>query len=192
MDGNRDTVVDGPLLFFNENTGDVNNRDSYRFSFFVNDQKNLQSPAITNIVPLGGQTGIVTLTTPVEISFNTLMMSSTLRSGGSILSSGTESVAHKLINLKSSQESPLGYWLTNKDLDTGALDGVVDVTIAEIQHSPFLEALSYNAQVGSGVKDIYQNCFKPSTGPGCEANWENPSCCFGVATGTLNENGDCN
>ncbi|MDD3778020.1 MAG: Ig-like domain-containing protein [Patescibacteria group bacterium] len=192
LDGNRDTVVDGPLLFFNENTGDVNNRDSYRFSFFVNDQKNLQSPAITNIVPLGGQTGIVTLTTPVEISFNTLMMSSTLRSGGSILSSGTESVAHKLINLKSSQESPLGYWLTNKDLDTGALDGVVDVTIAEIQHSPFLEALSYNAQVGSGVKDIYQNCFKPSAGPGCEANWENPSCCFGVATGTLNENGDCN
>lgn len=192
LDGNRDTAVDGPLSFFNENTGNVDNRDSYRFSFFINDQKNLQSPAISNITPVSGQTGIVTLTTPVEISFNTLMMSNTLRSGGTILSNGTESVVHKLINLKSSQESPLGYWLTSRDLDTGVLDGVADITVAEIQHSPFLEALSYNAQVGSGVKDIYQNCFKPSAGPGCEANWENPSCCFGVATGTLNESGDCN
>jgi hypothetical protein len=191
LDGNRDTVADGPLAFFNENDGNTSNRDSYKFSFFVSDQKELSSPKITNISPLGGQAGVLTLTNPVEITFNTLMMSSTLRSGGALMPSGVESVEHKLVNLKSSQESPLGYWVTSSDIDSNPLDGVADITTAEIKHSPFLEALSYSAQVGSGVKDIYQNCFKPSSGPGCEASWENPSCCFGVATGVLDESGNC-
>jgi len=45
-------------------------------------------------------------------------------------------------------------------------DGIVDISNAFIKHSKFYESTSYRSQVGSGVKDIYQNCFKPSAGPG--------------------------
>ncbi|HZJ41555.1 MAG TPA: pilin [Patescibacteria group bacterium] len=191
LDGNKDTVADGPISFFNENTGDINNKDSYRFSFFVNNQKEISSPQITAVTPSGGQADILNLTNPVEITFNTLMMSSTLRSGSLLMASGLESENHKLINLMSSSVTPLGYWVNSNDVDSNPVDGISDITISEIKHSPFLEAISYSAQVGSGVKDVYQNCFKPSAGPGCQADWENPSCCFGIATSLLDETGNC-
>ena len=34
---------------------------------------------------------------------------------------------------------------------------------------------SYSADIGSGVKDIYQNCYNPSLGP-CEDDSEGCSC----------------
>jgi hypothetical protein len=191
LDGNRDSVADGPITFFHENSGNTDNKDSYRFSFFVNDQKELSAPKITAISPNSGELGILSLAEPVKITFNTLMMSSTLRSGSFSLSSEQDSSEHKLINLKSAAESPLGYWISSSDIDSNPLDGVVDITIAEIRHSPFLEAFTYSAQVGSGVRDVYQNCFKPSSGPGCQASWENPSCCFGIATDSLDVSGNC-
>lgn len=189
LDGNRDRLADGPITFFNENNGNIDNKDSYRFSFFVNDQKELSSPRATAVKPASGAAGITDLATPVEITFNTLMMSSTLRSGG--LVAGANSHAHKLINLRSESPSPVGYWIEGQDKDNSPLDGVIDTTVAIVKHSPFLESFSYGAQIGSGVKDVYQNCFKPSSGPGCEASWENPSCCFGSATSSLDANGNC-
>ena len=191
LDGNRDTVADGPLSFFNENSGNIDNKDSYRFSFFVNNQKELSSPKITAITPSGGQADILNLTNPVEITFNTLMMSSTLHSGSSIMANGLESETHKLINLMSSSETPLGYWVSSTDVDSNPLDGISDITISQLRHSPFQEAISYSAQAGSGVKDVYQNCFKPSAGPNCQADWENPSCCFGIPTSSLGATGNC-
>ena len=191
LDGNRDTAADGPISYFNENNGVVDNKDSYRFSFFVNDQKELSSPRITAITPNNGQTDITALTDPVEITFNTLMMSSTLRSGSKILNNGQTATEHKFINLKSAAASPLGYWITSEDKDVSPLDGVTDLTVAQIKHSLFSESLSYISQAGSGVKDVYQNCFKPSSGPSCEATWENPSCCFGSPSNNLDENGNC-
>ncbi len=189
LDGNRDRLADGPITFFNENNGNIDNRDSYRFSFFVNDQKELSSPQVTSIRPASGAADVIDLASPVEIAFNTLMMSSTLRSGTMV--SSPSSPAHKFINLRSEAPSPIGYWVEGQDRDNIPLDGVVDMTLALVKHSPFLESFTYSTQIGSGVKDIYQNCFKPSSGPGCEATWENPSCCFGSATDTLDASGNC-
>lgn len=191
LDGNRDTAADGPIAYFNENTGAVDSKDSYKFSFFVNDQKELSSPRITAITPSNGQADITALTDPVDITFNTLMMSNTLRSGSKIINNGQTTTEHKFINLKSAAASPLGYWMISEDKDVSPLDGVADLTVVQVKHSVFAESLSYISQVGSGVKDVYQNCFKPSAGPSCEATWENPSCCFGSPSNTLDENGNC-
>ena len=190
LDGNRDTIVEGPISFFSDNfPNNKDNRDSYRNSFFINDKIETTPPKITSINPLSGQSDIK-LTDPIEITFNNLMMSSTLRSGGESVNSGATTVVHKFINLKSSEPTPLGFWLDSSDQDTSPLDGIADITVAKIKHSPFLESVTYDSQIGSGVKDIFQNCFKPSSGPSCEATPESPSCCFGVATSSL-VNGDC-
>ena len=106
------------------------------------------------------------------------MMNSTLRTGQSIVDTGKSKVAHKLVNLMGSNISGLGYWISNDNNDTD-LDGEPDQTISWIKHSELLEAMTYRVQVGSGVRDIYQNCFKPSDGEGCTGvSLEHPSCCF--------------
>jgi len=191
LDGNRDTYADGPLAFFSDNySSDTSKKDKYKFSFYINDVIASATPLITSITPSQGQSE-VNLSNPIQIRFNTLMMNSTLRSGSTSIASGTSSVEHKLVNLKSSAASPLGYWIENDNIDTAPLDGIPDLTVANIKHSPFSGSLSYKAQIGSGVKDIYQNCFKPSAGPNCSATAERPSCCFGTATSTLDNNGNC-
>ncbi len=192
LDGNRNTLADGPFKFYNENLGNIEDKDNYTFSFFVSDRQEISAPQITSIIPTNDQSGLSSLTDPVKVKFNNLMMHSTLRSGSINIPVGAESINHKFINLRTSDISPLGYWLGSSDVDVSPLDGVPDITVTQIDHTPFLESISYNAQVGSGVKDIYQNCFKPSAGPNCEATQENPSCCFGVSTNVLDENGNCN
>ncbi|HZJ41333.1 MAG TPA: pilin [Candidatus Saccharimonadales bacterium] len=190
LDGNRDTVVDGPINFFSDNfPSNKDNKDSYRNAFFVNDKIETTPPKITIINPTSSQSDIK-LTDSVEIVFNSLMMSSTLRSGGISINSGAGTVIHKFINLKSSEPTPLGFWLDNDDQDSSPLDGIADITVSKIKHSPFLESVTYDAQIGSGVKNIFQNCFKPSSGPNCEATPESPSCCFGVVTSSLVD-GNC-
>jgi len=191
LDGNRDTFADGPIAnnAYNENNPNPANKDNYQWSFYISDQIALDPPTITSISPNINATE-VGLTAPVQINFNILMMNSTLRSGSLPVSNGTTTVAHHLINLWSAAPSPLGYWLSADNQDTN-LDGEPDLTIATINHSNFSQSLSFNAQVGSGVKDIYQNCYKPSVGPGCTATDANPSCCSGVPTANLSPEGNC-
>jgi len=190
LDGNRDSMTAGPLSFFNENLSNIDEGDNFRFSFFVNDQKDLSAPIITSILPANNQVDL-SPQEPIELVFNDVMMASTLRSGSKKFFDGTQLIEHKYINLRSAQPSPLGFWIESYDEDVDPLDGVADITVAQIKHSTLAEALSYFAQVGSGVKNIYQNCFKPSSGPGCEASFDNPSCCFGVPTADLTELGNC-
>lgn len=193
LDGNRDAYADGPLAFYNDNypPGDnVNNKDKYKWSFYINDQIMLTPPAISSIYPLSGQSG-ASSTAPARIAFNTLMMNSSLRSGSVLINSGTSTQAHKLINLWSLSPTPLGYWIYSENLDIDPLDGEPDLTFVNIGHSPFPESVSFNAQVGSGVKDIYQNCYKPSAGPDCTATPNAPSCCFGLPAANLNSSGNC-
>ena len=150
----------------------------------------LTPPRITAISPVQGQTGI-TPAAPIQIDFNTLMLNSTLDTGSVFINSGTSTTEHKLINLRSSSPIALGYWISSDNQDTPPLDGEADLTVVNIVHSPFPESLSFRAQVGSGVKDIYQNCYKPSIGPSCAATANQPSCCFGVPTNALNSDGNC-
>jgi hypothetical protein len=197
LNGDRGGAADGPKYFYSDNYTpfyhpeyNIGKKDNFLWSFYVNDQIMSGSPLITTISPTQSQSSLG-LADPVVISFNTLMMNSTLLTGSALVENGTSTVRHKLINLSSIAPSPLGYWVLNDNIDTEPFDGVPDLTISRINHSPFQQSFSYKAQVGSGVKDIYQNCYKPSAGPNCSATDSLPSCCFGTAVDTLNADGNC-
>lgn len=193
LDGNRDNSADGPVAFYNENAPNLADGDNYQWSFFINNQIDLSSPEITatrqvdiNGVeqPMNqGDTG-VHLVNPILINFSKLMMASSLSTGSRTIESGDENVTHQLINLWNFTSKPVGYWIAKTDNDSSVpLDGEPDWTQAQIKHSMFADSTGYRTQVGSGVRDIYQNCFKPSKGPACPAVDEaNPSCCSGAVS----------
>ena len=191
LDGNRDVFADGPIAFYNQNKADdLSLKDKYRWSFYINDQVMLEPPSISFIKPENSGMGADTKA-PLQINFNTLMMNSSLRTGTVVINNGKNDVEHHLINIFSSSPSPLGYWVTAENRDVSPLDGEPDITFSFLNHTDFDSSVTYKAQVGSGVKDIYQNCFKPSAGPNCVADLENPSCCYGVPTDVLGDNGNC-
>lgn len=200
FDGNRSIYSEGPIAYYNDNFApdapeNTDQKDRFRWSFYINDKIMLEPPFIEEITP-GHNSAAVNLINPIIIKFNTLMMNSSLTTGVTSVSNGSSTTEHKLINLKSSSLAPLGYWIYNENIDTTStqnllLDGEPDLTITNIGHSVFYESNSYQAQVGSGVKDIYQNCYKPSAGPICSVSMLEPSCCFGQATSTLGPDGNC-
>lgn len=195
LDGNRDNRADGPVTtvypYFIEGDGDLNKRDGFQFSFWINNQVNLTPPTISLASPYLEETG-VNLASPVAINFNDLMMNNTLRTGSLTMNNGLNSTEHKLINLRSSVNKPLGYWISSENKEQGTPDGEPDFTAVKVLHSDFFESVTYISQIGSGVKNIYQNCFKPSIGPACvNLSEANPSCCFGTGTNSLNSDGSC-
>ena len=190
LDGNRNGSASGPLSFFDENLKNLTEGDSYRWSFWISDRLDLEPPQIIRTDAAQGAEG-VDLIKQVMIFFNKLMMASTLSSGSITVDNGEKKVSHKLINLWSQSKEPIGYWIEKDNKDTSVPpDNEADQTIALISHSSFNASTIYRAQVGSGVKDIYQNCFKPCRGPGCEANQSSASCCNGVPT-QIGDNGTC-
>jgi len=189
LDGNRDANADGPISFYDENVQNATYKDSYRWSFFINSQIDATPPKIRSIIPTTAGAS-ENLSDPVIIEFDKLIMSSSLQSGSIKLTVGTTTIEHKLLNLRSTTNNPVGYWTTSENLDYNPLDGQPDITRASVNHSMFGENIDYVSQAGSGVKDIFQNCFKPSSGPDCSADQSSPSCCNGVPESIL-ENGDC-
>ena len=194
LDGNRDNKADGPVQtvypYFSEGDPNLNKRDGYELSFYIGDQIKLDPPTISVLNPVSFANNIG-VKDPVVIDFNDLMMNNSLRTGGVQTNSGGTVIEHKLINLRNSANKPLGYWLNIENKEVGVPDNEPDATKVIINHSDFFESITYLSQVGSGVKNIYQNCFKPSSGPGCAANSNNPSCCFGSATNALDKDGNC-
>ncbi len=195
LDGNRDNKADGPILavypFFVEGENNLAKRDGFQFSFFISNQINSIPPTISLTSPRLLESSVY-VTNPVIIDFNDLMMNSTLLTGRLIINNGLINVEHKLLNLNSSTDKPLGYWLESENKERGVADGELDFTSTIMKHTDFFEAVTYVSQIGSGVKNIYQNCFKPSIGPAClNLNETNPSCCFGEATNVLDKNGNC-
>jgi len=57
------------------------------------------------------------------------------------------------------------------------LDGFKEKTQMVLHHTLFTENQTYKVDVGSGLKDIYQNCYLPGSGPNCQADANNPYCC---------------
>jgi len=180
LDGNSDTYAQGPGNYFNKNTGNQAYGDNFIWSFWINNKVNAIPPVIESIYPnINAES--VNLVEAVKITFNKLMMSSTLKTGEIIVNNGVIEVTHRLINLISGQL--VGYWMGAENEDINPLDGNIDRTTAYINHAKFFEGSDYTSQVGSGVKDIYQNCFKPSGGPSvngmCEPTPATPFCCNG-------------
>ena len=199
LDGNRDRFADGPLNYHNDNhyseeqqsdSAANQEKDSYHFSFFVSDKLNLDPPVIEEIGPGQDEYGVKS-DSQIKIVWNTLMMNSSLTTGSRIIDTGKNKTVHKMINLRSGGDSRVGYWITNNNEDINN-DSEPDRTVTYLNHTPLLESMNYQAQVGSGVKDIYQNCYKPSAGAGCQGvSVETPSCCYGLGTSELNDEGNC-
>lgn len=191
--GDRDDNAEGPAGTYDENTA-AGGGDNFRWSFFTNDQINLTPPEIYNTSPAHTE-GNVNLSEPLIVRFNTLMLSSSLRSGQRSASNGLDVAVHKMVNVWNYSGAPFGYWMTKVDKDfdvdnpgsTGTAptpDGRFDWTEMYINHSLLGDSIGYRAQIGSGVRDLYQNCFRPSIGPAnqaasadCNANNTSPNCC---------------
>lgn len=96
-------------------------------------------------------------------------------------------VNKKYISLIDQTASPAGWWVTKTGKDTPPKDGYYDLTQANLNHTRLTEVTNYGSEFGSGVKDIYQNCYLPSNGPGfppqpsCAASAAKPYCCNGTA-----------
>ena len=198
LDGNRNDNPQGQVNTYNENQSVQDNGgkgDNYEWSFWIGDRLDLTPPTILGLSILNNQSN-VNLTSAIEIIFSKLMMSSSLVTGSILIDNGVNQITHKLINLWSVAHDPIGYWVFKEDRDVAPLDGIPDRTSAFLSHGPFNDATQYQSQVGSGVKDIYQNCYKPSSGPGCSAGPGNPSCCRNangdlIPTTNLTPDGNC-
>lgn len=178
LDGNRDGDADGPVSFYNENSPVATDGDNYKWSFFINDIIDLTPPIISSTGPDHNESGI-DLSNPIEIGFNNtaapkIMMSSSLKTGSTYIFNGKDNVLHQLLNIWNFTNDPLGYWIAKENVDNAPPDGEPDWTKVYIRHSLFSDSTKYRSQAGSGVKDIYQNCFKPSSSSICTGN---PSCC---------------
>lgn len=188
LDGNRDTMAIGPMTFYNENTASGLG-DSFEWLFFITDKIDLSPPRVLSTLPAGGGAPIAE---PVKIGFNKIMMSSSLIPGYIMIpdmSNNDSEIKHKTLNIWAKSGFPIGYWVTSQD----SYDAMqIGRTNANINHSDFDDYNNYRAQSGSGIKDIYQNCFKPSdkVTPSCTTIGK-PSCCNGVATDVLSNEGNC-
>jgi len=179
LNGNRDVAADGPLEYFSENLENPILKDSFRWTFYINDTIEISPPSIISVDPDLSDIGVL-LNKNIEIEFDKLMMNISLQTGSVIINNGEQDIEHKQINLRASSPYPLGYWVTVENIDLPPLNNEPDISRATLRHSLLGDAMSHIVQVGSGVKDIYQNCFKPSSGPACTANDLQPSCCFGT------------
>ncbi|MCK5211519.1 Ig-like domain-containing protein [Candidatus Parcubacteria bacterium] len=180
FDGDRSGDALGPGSSWNENTMSGLG-DDFIWSFWINNTIDATPPAITLTTPANIDTN-VDLDLLIEIQFDKYMMSSSLRTGKSVSWRNDDSVIHSHINLRNFAGRSTGYWITKEDFDSEP-DGFVDYTTAYINHSDMAEAVSYRAQAGSGLRDINQNCFKPSDGPACVGiDDANPSCCSGTVS----------
>ena len=151
--------------------------DNYEWSFFISDKLDITPPKIDDTNIKNTDSGVGLDQSPV-ITFDKLMMSESLTTGSvPITDEDGNELRHKLINILS--DTPMGFWITNENKEDGSGKAITEATI---RHGDFRNSTSYRAQVGSGVKDIYQNCFKPSKGPACSnVNESKPSCCSGIA-----------
>lgn len=198
LDGNRNVNPQGKIDTWNENLPAADNGDrgdNYVWSFWISDRLDLSTPTIMS-TSVNNNQGNVGLATSIEVLFSKLMSATSLSSGSVTVNNGLTSVNHHLINLWSRAGDAIGYWIHKEDRDLGPIDGQPDQTAAIIGHGIFNDSTDYRAQVGSGVKDIYQNCYKPSSGPNCTADPLNPSCCRNSIgdlqpTATLTAQGNC-
>ncbi|MFH0856718.1 MAG: hypothetical protein V1860_02365 [bacterium] len=142
-----------------------NSGDDYGWSFYTSNDMVQSAPEIIKRTPSSGAQGIAE-DDPLTSTFNRLIMSSTLKTGVVKFSNGD---IHTRIILKSNSSSGIGYWAEKEDIDAAPRDGYADETEVIIKHDKFEKENSYSGDIGSGVKDIYQNCYNPSVGP-CAAN----------------------
>lgn len=161
--------------------------DDFTWSFTTTNDIVLTAPVISSISPNILEEDVA-LDQEVLITFDSLMMSSTLTSS--------------FINIIPSPAHEMWYRVSSSSLDSTGADvadsgGTATVTRAEISHGVFLESTEgedgatylYATDITEGVRNQYQNCFVPGEGPdasggSCGASTTYPFCCNGIASAT--------
>ena len=184
LDGNRNKKAEGPISFYNENKPEVVDGDNFSWSFWITDVMDITPPVILSVTPSEAEQA-VDLSGPMRVVFNKLMSSGSLAPGFTNVKVDNKITTHQLINLRALDGSGIGYWINKSDEDISVpVDGFADRSTVLIQHQILRQNTKYRAQVGSGVKDVYQNCFKPCASMDCLANGDKSSCCLGAPSNT--------
>jgi len=187
LDGNRDGNAQGPVSYYNQNVPAPSDGDSYEWNFYISGVMATATPQVVSTIPAVGANASALANQDIKINFDKMMMASTLITGSSVSNSGQTPVTNKNINLWNPAGNSVGYWIQTETVLT---NGSPSATNALIKHGDFSDSSSFNAQAGSGVEDIHENCFKPS-GACSGVNASSPSCCNGTATSQLGADGNC-
>lgn len=163
LDGNKNGTAQGPesqsgLPPYNENSPDNKTQgDDYTWSFKTTNEIDITAPSIVSIAPAIKEYGVLLNAIP-EAKFSKLMMASSMTSTNVLFTSNPA--------------GGINYWMNcvNNMLNKQ--------TAGKINHDQFNENTNYMPQFTSGLKDIYQNCYKPCSGQGVTGA---PSCCNGTA-----------
>ena len=188
-----------------------NSGDDFIWSFWVSDKIDNDSPVVVSATQAqlglvngsGEQIAGANIETPLSMLFNKLMLSSSLKPGRNYpddfyVTDGEGQIHKEYFVFAKFTGRPLGYWVKKEDRDAAGSDGYNDQTEAIVAHTPFAETSAYGFVSGSGLKDIYQNCYNPAAdqaqgGSACDAGLEaGDSCCKGVKleNGDTDTNGD--
>ncbi len=163
LDGNGDGAAAGPQAQsqkapFNANAPSAAAQgDDYAWSFITTNDIDTTAPVIDRVAPevtTGGVTGGVDLDASVRAEFSKRLMSNSLTTDNAAL------------------YGELNYWVNKSDSQSA--------TTVYLNHDQFDEGMDYRAELKSGVKDIYQNCYAPCSSSSVVGT---PSCCNGVASG---------
>jgi len=127
--------------------------DDYLWQFNTNDQILLGAPTIVSISP--DRFGSADLNASISATFDRRLMSASLNTTNLAL----YAVPPSTVESFSTAMDVLG-------------------TTAFIKHAElFDENATYGPQFKSGIKDNYQNCYKPCGGLSCSPSTATPSCC---------------
>jgi hypothetical protein len=176
LDGNRDGAAAGPQTESNRppfslNAPDqANQGDDLVWNFNTTNQIDISAPSIISFIPAVNAIN-VDLSARPRINFSKLLM------GSSVIKSNVLLYSNPVA-------AEVNYWLS---LDNGYETGEASI---EVRHDDFSENSRYIPECNSGIKDIYQNCFRPGgsqgggVGPGAGAGTCTPApyCCNGIVS----------
>ncbi|MEK7516419.1 MAG: hypothetical protein AAB562_02380 [Patescibacteria group bacterium] len=202
LDGNRDSVAQGPEVMTNkppyslENPNSATQGDDVVRNFRTSNLIDLNPPTILSVDP-GLNIGDVSLDVPVTITWSKLMSFGSLSNATVGLDASPPALGG---------EFWYGVWNLNLDANGDPPTSLSPFrSRSEIRHAPFFPSLcaeppyatcstdndcdlggsvSCNRQdywpgVTSGARDLYQNCFFPGAGPGCSLEPGDSYCCNG-------------
>jgi hypothetical protein len=179
FDGNGDGTASGSLSVFNKNDANAalksspeafaayasSHGDDYSWNFTTTNDIILTAPTILSVAPGFNALGVNSGSIPTADFDRVLMKSSVTKN----TADGSGSVA-----LYASSTDEVDFWLNTSS------------STISIKHEKFKEEGKYTPEFNSGIKDIYQNCYQPSSGkesvasPMCTPTKVQPYCCNGA------------
>jgi TRAP-type C4-dicarboxylate transport system permease small subunit len=123
-------------------------QDDFFYSFSTTDATKISDPRVVSVEPLIGASGKdknpVTLTSPVTVTFDSLMKASSF---------GDVALVAK------NPKAQAGFW---KNFEEVFAPATATSTKLIFQHVPFAKSQAYAPMIPSSVQDTYQNCFLAS------------------------------